>query len=153
MHAADLPPRSCRPTPITSPTCACAAASSIIAEWVRTDRIRAGIADRWRRLFREWDVLLCPVMPTPAFAHDHGDMNTRHISIDGREVPYVDQSMWPSVATLQGLPATAMPIGRSGDGLPIGMQVIGPHLEDRTTLAFAELVEREFGGFVAPPGF
>jgi amidase len=122
-------------------------------EWVRTDRIRAGIADQWRRLFREWDVLLCPVMPTPAFAHDHGNMNARRTSIDGREVPYVDQSMWPSVATLQGLPATAMPIGRSDDGLPIGMQVIGPVLEDRTTLAFAELVEREFGGFVAPPGF
>jgi amidase len=44
-----------------------------------------------------------------------------------------------------------MPIGRSDDGLPIGMQIIGPHLEDRTTIAFAELVEREFGGFVAPP--
>jgi amidase len=122
-------------------------------EWVRTDRIRAGIADQWRRLFREWDVLLCPVMPTPAFAHDHGDISARRISIDGREVPYVDQSMWPSVATLQGLPATAMPIGRSDDGLPIGMQIIGPILEDRTTLAFAELAEREFGGFVAPPGF
>jgi amidase len=59
--------------------------------------------------------------------------------------------MWPSIATLTGLPATAMPIGRSDDGLPIGMQIIGPHLEDRTTIAFAELVEREFGGFVAPP--
>ena len=66
---------------------------------------------------------------------------------------YVDQTMWPSMATLTGLPATAMPIGLSDQGLPIGMQIIGPHLEDRTTLAFAELVEREFGGFVAPPGF
>jgi amidase len=46
-----------------------------------------------------------------------------------------------------------MPIGRSAEGLPIGMQIVGPYLEDRTTIAFAELVEREFGGFVAPPGF
>jgi amidase len=122
-------------------------------EWVRTDRIRAGIADQWRRFFREFDVLLCPVMPTPAFTHDHSDMNARRITIDGAEVPYVDQTMWASPATLAGLPATAMPIGRSDDGLPIGIQIIGPHLEDRTTMGFAELFEREFGGFVAPPGF
>jgi len=46
-----------------------------------------------------------------------------------------------------------MPIGRSDEGLPIGMQIIGPYLEDRTTIAFAEFIEREFGGFVAPPGY
>jgi amidase len=122
-------------------------------EWTRTDRIRIGIADRWHRLFREWDVLLCPAMPTPAFAHDHSDKNARRISIDGREVPYGDQAMWNSIATLAGLPATAMPIGLSDEGLPVGMQIIGPRLEDRTTIAFAELIEREFGGFVAPPAF
>jgi amidase len=122
-------------------------------EWIGADRIRTGIADRWRRLFREWDVLLCPVMPTPAFAHDHSDITSRRIAIDGTEITYTDQSMWAGIATLTGLPATAMPIGRSDEGLPIGMQIIGPYLEDRTTIAFAELVEREFGGSVAPPAF
>lgn len=122
-------------------------------DWIRTDRIRAGIAAQWRRLFRDVDVVLCPVMPTPAFAHDHRDMDERRIVVDGVAAPYLDQTMWPSVATLTGLPATAMPIGSSGDGLPIGMQIIGPRLEDRTTLAFAECVERTFGGFVPPPGF
>jgi amidase len=43
------------------------------------------------------------------------------------------------------------PIGRSPSGLPIGVQIIGPFLEDRTTIAFAGLMEREFGGFVSPP--
>jgi amidase len=122
-------------------------------EWVRTDRVRTGIADRWRRLFREWDVLLCPAVPTPAFAHDHSDKTARRISIDGSEVPYGDQAMWNSIATLAGLPATATPIGLSDEGLPIGMQIVGPYLEDRTTIAFAELIEREFGAFVAPPAF
>jgi amidase len=56
-----------------------------------------------------------------------------------------------SIATLFGLPATVAPIGRSETGLPIGMQIIGPFLEDRTTLAFAALIERKFGGFVPPP--
>ena len=122
-------------------------------DWVKADRLRTGIAHRWHSFFREWDVLLCPVMPTPAFRHDHSDIAARRIAIDGNEVPYADQVMWPSVATLTGLPATAIPIGLSDEGLPIGMQIIGPHLEDRTTIAFAELVEREFGGFVPPPTF
>ena len=122
-------------------------------EWVRADRMRTGITDRWQRLFREWDVVLCPVMPTSAFAHDHSDMAGRRMSVDGTEIPYGDQIMWSSNATLAGLPSTAMPIALSDEGLPIGMQIIGPHLEDRTTIALAELIEREFGGFVAPPAF
>ena len=122
-------------------------------DWIRTDRIRAGVAHQWRQFFREWDVILCPVMPTPAFPHDHRDMNARRILVDGEEIPYANQSMWSALATLTGLPATAIPISRSDDGLPIGMQIVGPHLEDRTTITFAQLAEREFGGFVAPPGF
>jgi amidase len=58
-----------------------------------------------------------------------------------------------SVATVPGLPATAAPIGLSETGLPIGVQIIGPQLEDRTTIEFARLMEREFGGFVPPRGF
>lgn len=122
-------------------------------DWVKIDRFRIGIVDQWRRLFRDWDVVLCPAMPTTAFAHDHREKNLRRLSIDGTEVPYGDQAMWNSIATLAGLPVTTMPIGRSDVGLPIGMQIIGPCLEDRTTIAFAELVEHAFGGFVAPPAF
>jgi amidase len=54
------------------------------------------------------------------------------------------------VASLPDLPATAVPVQRSETGLPIGVQIVGPHLEDRATIAFAQLVEREFGGFVPP---
>lgn len=120
-------------------------------DWLQTDRLRAAMAGRWRALFRDWDVVLCPVMPTVAFPHDHRPMPARDILVDGVRVPYGHQSMWSSVATFTGQPATAMPIGFSADGLPIGVQVIGPYLEDRTTIAFAGLVEREFGGFVPPP--
>jgi amidase len=52
---------------------------------------------------------------------------------------------------LTGLPATVAPIGHGESGLPIGVQIIGGYLEDRTTIAFAGLIEREFGGFVPPP--
>ena len=80
-------------------------------------------------------------------------MAGRRMSVDGTEIPYGDQIMWNGNATLAGLPSTAMPITLSDEGLPIGMQIIGPHLGDRTTIALAELIEREFGGFVAPPAF
>jgi amidase len=123
------------------------------SDWIHADRERLGIAHRWRAFFQKWDVILCPVMPTPAFPHDHRDMAERWLKVDDKEIPYRDQAVWSSIATLTGLPSTVMPIGASGEGLPIGMQIIGPTLEDRTTIAFAEAVEREFGGFVAPPAF
>jgi amidase len=46
-----------------------------------------------------------------------------------------------------------VPIGCSPEGLPIGVQLIGPYLEDRTPLALAELIEHEYGGFSPPPNF
>jgi amidase len=123
-------------------------------DWIAADRARSGLQQRWREVFREWDVVLCPPMPTPAFPHDHVmPYSARHIEIEGKEYPYFDQLVWPEIATTPGLPATAVPIGRSETGLPIGVQIVGPYLEDRTTIAFAELSEREFGGFVPPPGY
>ncbi|MBV8697705.1 MAG: amidase [Bradyrhizobium sp.] len=129
------------------------AATMSYRDWVKSDRLRIGITDRWQLLFRDFDVVLCPVTPTPAFAHDHSEMAARRILVDGTEIPYGEQVMWNGNATLAGLPSTAMPIGFSSEGLPIGMQIVGPAMEDRTTIAFAELVEREYGGFVPPPAF
>lgn len=98
--------------------------------------------------------MICPIMPTPAYPHDHSpEQALRTISIDGKDYPYSDQLAWPGVATLPGLPATAVPLGLSKDGLPVGVQVVGPFLEDRTPLKLAELIEREFGGFVPPQMF
>jgi amidase len=122
-------------------------------DWIWADRARNGLAARWRALFREFDVVICPVMPTVAFPHDHGEPNKRRIEIDGVPHVYHHQTVWPGVATLTGLPATAVPIGRSAEDLPIGAQIVGPYLEDRTTIALAGLIERAFGGFVPPPGY
>ena len=122
------------------------------AGFVSSDGARTRLCAQWRALFREFDVVLCPPVPTPAFPHDHSpDQRARRIDIDGTLYPYLDQMVWPGVATVARLPATAAPIGLSDTGLPIGVQIIGPFLEDRTTLRFAELIEREFGGFVPPP--
>ena len=60
---------------------------------------------------------------------------------------------YPALATLAGQPATAFPVGRTSGGLPMGLQAIGPYLEDRTPLRFAALVAQEIGGFARPPGY
>lgn len=123
-------------------------------DWIAANSARDQLRQQWHEVFREWDVVVCPIMPTTAFAHDHTpDQEDRHIDIDGEEYPYRDQSVWPGMATTPGLPATVVPVDQSEDGLPIGVQIIGPYLEDHTTIKFAGLIEREFGGFVAPPKF
>jgi amidase len=123
-------------------------------DWVMADVARARLRAQRRALFRGFDAVICPVMPTPAFPHDHSaEQETRRINIDGKDFAYPDQMAWPGIATLPGLPATAIPIGLSPEGLPIGVQILGPWLEDRTPLKLAELIEREFGGFVPPPAF
>ena len=122
-------------------------------EWAAADMARISLQQKWAAVFREWDVVLCPPMPTVAFPHDHTPMAERRIDIDGKQFSFFDQLVWPEVATTPGLPATAAPIGLSDTGLPIGAQIIGPYLEDRTPIAFAALMEREFGGFVPPPGY
>ncbi|MDU6244296.1 MAG: amidase family protein, partial [Bradyrhizobium sp.] len=122
-------------------------------DWVQANNARFGLRAQWRALFESFDAVICPIMPTPAFPHDHSpDQRERRISIDGVAHDYNDQLAWPGMATLPGLPATAIPLGLAGE-LPVGMQIVGPFLEDRTPLKLAELIEREFGGFVPPPMF
>jgi amidase len=123
-------------------------------DWLMADGGRARLRAQWRELFKNFDAVICPVMPTPAYPHDHSpEQETRRIDIDGKDYAYPNQLAWPGIATLPGLPATAIPIGLSPEGLPVGVQIVGPWLEDRTPLKLAELIEREFGGFVPPPMF
>jgi amidase len=123
-------------------------------DWVMADTGRTRLNAQWRELFRSFDAVICPIMPTPAYVQDQSpDQETRKINIDGKDYSYPDQLAWPGVATLPGLPSTAIPTGLSPEGLPVGVQIVGPYLEDRTPLKLAELIEREFGGFVPPKMF
>lgn len=110
----------------------------------------------WRDFFTSYDVLLCPITPTVAFPHDVARLDMaaqfeRRVVVNGRPTPYMDNLMWPGLVTVAKLPATAIPTRRLVDGLPAGVQIVGPYLEDRTTLRFAQLLERELGGFLPPP--
>jgi amidase len=122
-------------------------------QWMALLDGQLAIRRRWAELFREVDVVLAPTFCTVAYPHvDEPDREKRTLTINGREVSYWSGLAWPAVALLPNLPSTAFPAGFTKGGLPIGLQAIGPHLEDRTTIAFAGLIEREFGGFKAPPG-
>jgi amidase len=113
----------------------------------------------YRAFFREWDVLLAPITLIPAFPHlklawPREARDFEHtITVNGAAVAYGLQLVYPGIATLSGQPATAFPVGLTRAGLPIGLQAIGPYLEDRTPIHFAALLEREFGGFRRPPGY
>jgi amidase len=123
-------------------------------DWVMADTGRTRLNAQWRELFGSFDAVICPIMPTPAYLQDETpDQETRRINIDGKDYSYPDQLAWPGIATLPGLPSTAIPTGLSPEGLPVGVQIVGPFLEDRTPLKLAELIEREFGGFVPPRMF
>lgn len=122
-------------------------------DWLAANAARLQLQQQWRAFFREWDVVIYPAASVPAFPHDHSEpLEARRLDIDGKAHSYPDACfIWADPASTCGLPSTAIPFDRSPEGLPIGMQVIGPYLEDRTTIVFAELVAREFGGFVPPP--
>lgn len=121
-------------------------------EWRDVEAERAQLRQKWRDAFRDFDVILCPAAPTTAFPHDHSTpLEARRVRVDGKRYSYLDaHSIWAAPATIAGLPATVAPIGQDGSGLPIGVQIIGPFLEDRATIAFAALLERAFGGFTPP---
>jgi amidase len=113
----------------------------------------------WRAFFRDWDVLLSPAINVLAYPHierawpmDDSDL-TLTFTVNGRSVPYLHGLVYPAVSTVAGQPATALPAGRSRAGLPIGLQAIGPYLEDRTPIRFASLLESEIGGFTKPDGY
>ena len=123
-------------------------------EWIVLLTRQMFIRRQWAQLFEGFDVVLAPTLGTLAFPHDDSpDMGARTLMLNGEWTPYFNQLAWSGIATLGHLPATAAPIGLSKAGLPIGVQIIGPYLEDRTPIAFAGLLEREFGGFRKPPGY
>jgi amidase len=136
-----------------------AAMTSSLGEWFGVLERREHLFRAFRTFFTDIDVLLCPAAMVVAFPHDiterdgpHSTQLARRLTVSGERVPYFDNFAWPSIATCSNLPVTVMPTGQFVDGMPAGVQIIGPYLEDRTTLGFARMVEAELGGFTPPPG-
>jgi amidase len=122
-------------------------------DWVRQTHQRARLRLAWRELFRDWDILVCPIMPTAAFPHDHSRIEARRIRVDDSEQPYLQQIFWAGLVNVAYLPSTVFPTGPSREGLPIGLQAVGGEFADHTCIQFARWMADEIGGFVPPPGY
>jgi len=122
-------------------------------EWLGWNERRLQQRAKWRTFFEDWDVVLLPVTPTAALRHDHSrPPTTRTVEVNGETRPYFDGIKWMGLTGVSWLPATVVPIGQI-DGLPVGVQIAGPFLEDRTTLAVARFLQEALGGFQRPDGF
>jgi amidase len=113
----------------------------------------------YRAFFQDWDVLLAPAITTLAYPHidrawplGASDI-TLTLTLNGKTVPYMHGLVYPAVSTVAGQPATAFPVRLSRGGLPVGLQAIGPYLEDLTPIRFAALLAKEIGGFRKPAGY
>jgi amidase len=121
--------------------------------WLALNEQRHHLRRRWAAFFAEYDLLLCPPATCTAFPHDHRNWRERSLAINGQARPMEDIAFWAGQAGVAYLPATAVPIGATPSGLPAGVQIVGPHLGDRSCIALAALLEREYHGFIAPPDF
>jgi amidase len=123
------------------------------AAWLEADGTRLQARAAWRDFFRDYDAFLMPVDFVPAFPHDHRPLMFARV-LQTKEGPrrYFDQLFWAGPAILTGLPATVAPVGLTNHGLPVGIQILGPWLEDTTAIFVAQALEAEFG-FRVPKGF
>jgi len=103
------------------------------AYYLRAQKVRRLITDDFARAFQQVDVLIGPTSPTPAF-----DIGAK---VDDPVTMYLND-IYTVGASLAGLPATSVPCGFSG-GLPVGLQIIGPHFAEAKLLNVAHWYQRE----------
>jgi aspartyl-tRNA(Asn)/glutamyl-tRNA(Gln) amidotransferase subunit A len=112
-------------------------------DWVNALGQRTTMYRRVNALLRRFDVLLSPTLSRPALAVDHDAF--RPITIGGEEAGSIRGAWYPYLwpFNLSGHPALSLPCGVAADGLPIGLQIVGPWYGDRRVLALAGHLERE----------
>ena len=94
---------------------------------------------------RQNPVLLMPVCSVPAFRHGEREWN-----VGGQKVAYLDAMRYTQWFNLLGGPAAVVPVGRSAENLPIGVQIAGRPYQDEVVLGIAAALERDFG-YLPPP--
>jgi amidase len=116
-------------------------ATELLNAWAELDLLR----EKTLEAMRDFPVLLCPVASVPAFKHGE-----RTWDVEERRVEYLDAVRHTQWFNVLAAPAAAVPVGRSPEGLPIGVQIAGRPFEDETVLGIAGLIEAAFG-YKPPP--
>ncbi|MFC5723938.1 amidase [Streptomyces gamaensis] len=112
-------------------------------DWLLADEERERQRERWADYFTRHDVLITPAAPTAAVPDQSAvPLPDRFITVDGERHGYWKQTTWANLTGHVALPSAVVPAGRTADGLPLGVQVVGPYLADRTVLAVAEHLSR-----------
>ena len=123
-------------------------------DWLKANDHREELRHAWRAFFQRYDALICPTTTTPAFPHMIGVPKIEQFfDVDGTKRPASDNYYWIGIPSLCYLPATAVPLGETTAGLPVGAQIIGPEFADKRCLRLARLLEASFRSFRAPPTF
>jgi amidase len=106
------------------------------------EKTRAVLFQKFRELFERYDLLLTPASPVKQFPVEQNFPT----EINGKTLEnYTDWIASSFLVTLMSLPAGSAPAGLTGDGLPVGMQIIGPRFEEPLILRMADLVHRSSG--------
>jgi amidase len=121
--------------------------------WARANQLRQTRRAAWAELVERYDAVLAPVMPTTAFPHDvDRDIIERELDVDGVAVSHLLAVAWCGAIGAMLLPVVTLPTGPASDGLPVGVQVIGPYLSDRRLIEVARHLDGAAGpGFTSPP--
>jgi amidase len=123
-------------------------------QWNALNEKRHRMRMAWARFFEDWDVLLCPAAATAAFPHmQTGERWERMIRVNGKPQPTTTQMFWAGYPGMAYLPGTVAPVGLTREGLPVGVQIVGPQYADYATIRFAQLLEREYYRFQPPPRY
>jgi amidase len=122
-------------------------------DWAVANEARNKLRWAWHDYFSEFDALVMPIMATPAFKHDHRPFGERTILVDNAERPYFEQVFWAGLTGVAFLPSTVIPTGLNKDGLPIGVQIVGPEFGDLVTIGVAQELERLGFDFTPPAAY
>jgi amidase len=110
--------------------------------------IRSHIITEWETFFETYDFLLCPMAFGPAYKRCKlGDT----IKEEGKEMAYMDY-VWPFTACFNGTghPGMNIPLGLNEQGLPLGVQLVGPYWSEKEMFHFARQLDELIPGFIPP---
>ncbi|MFZ0276742.1 MAG: amidase family protein, partial [Candidatus Sulfotelmatobacter sp.] len=114
----------------------------LLQVWIERDRLRA----RFLKQMQQYQILLCPAAAIPAFRHGE-----RSWQVEGKTVHYLDAWSYTEFFNLLGNPAVVVPVSYSSEGLPIGVQLVGPPWKEEQVLTVAAALEKECGAWKIPP--